>query len=54
MKPASMTCRALEHSVGENRLDGLQADGAGQRQSRAGGADLSGAMLSTKRSDTEK
>lgn len=54
MKPASMTCRALEHRVGENRLNGLQADGAGQRQSGGGRAGLSGAMFSTKRSDKKK
>lgn len=53
MKPASMTCRTLEHRVRENRLDGLQTDGAGQRQSGAGRAGLSGAMFSTKRSDNE-
>lgn len=54
MKPASVTSRALEHRVGENRLYGFQADGAGQRQSEAGRADLSGTMLSTKRSDKKK
>lgn len=53
MKPASMTRRALEHRVGEDRFDGLQADGAGQRQSGAGRAGLSGAVLSTKRSDNK-
>lgn len=47
MKPASMTCRTLEHIVGENRFNWLQTHRTGKWKTGAGDAGLNRYMLFT-------
>ncbi len=49
VKPAAMTHRTLEDTVGEDGFDGLQTDRAREGQTGAGDAGLTRCMLFTER-----
>ncbi len=49
VKPAAMTRRTLEDTVGEDGFDGLQTDRAREGQTGAGDAGLTRCMLFTER-----
>lgn len=51
MEPAGVATRTLEDGVAEQRLDGVQADGAGLRQTevRTGTQRLGGTVIAAER-----